>query len=416
MTQSDSTLVRWIPFAIVSALFFQITASTFTSLGVAFAYMVPEMQWTNAEATLGFTILALLVGIAGQVPALTIRYIGIAGTFLLGGAIMAIGFTFLATTNDLTTFYLGAGFAGLGYTLCGSVPALYVINQWLPDRRSFAIGAYFTIGGLGGIVGPSFVPAIVALTGSWRDHWWTMGGTIILLVTIASIFIRDRGEVSTLDEKQAPKEEKLSNNVYRTTTSWSFWDTVKTPQYAIIVAAMTMTLFGGVTMNAVATLHMGNMGVAVAFAAGALSAHQAVNSAARGLGGLLATRIDAKWLLVAALAAETIGMIALAYADNPLTIAIFAIGEGFGFGMCIFATAILLLNYFGPENNPALFGTMHFFTTLAAIGPYVGGLMGDTFGGFGTVFLIYAGVLSVVLAAAIWMKSPVKPDAVITAD
>ncbi len=410
MSDASPGYYRWIPFGIVSALFLFITASTFTSLGVVFPFMVEELGLDYTQAGLGFTILALMVGLAGQLPAWTIRKIGIKGTFLTGGAAMGLGFGLLATTQGLYPYLIGAGLAGLGYTQLASVPGIYVINRWVPDRQSFAIGAYFTIGGLGGIIGPSMVPAIVALTESWRYHWWVMCVSVVVLSVGAALLIRNMPAGYDDEGGTPPKEEKLSARVYRTKVSWTFRDAVRTPQFAIISIAMTVTLFAAVTMNSWAATHMGNMGVSIAFAAGALSAHQAVNSLARALGGALATKIDPKWLLVAALAAEVVGMIALAYADDPVTIAIFAIGEGFGYGMCLFATAVLLLNYFGPDNNPELFGTLHLLTSVAAAGPILGGYFGDTFGSFGGLFLVYAGVLCLVLIASILMKPPVKAD------
>lgn len=410
MSKPQSGLYRWVPVVLVSALFFHITASTFTSLGVVFPYMIQDVPLSYSQLGTGFTVLALAVGLAGQLPAWTIRVIGIKGTFLSGGVLMAAGFTGLAMAEGFYSFAIGAALAGLGYVQLGSVPGVYVINRWVPDRQSFAIGAYFTVGGLGGIVGPSMVPAIVALTDSWRYHWWVMLGSMIVLVLLAVLLVRSLPPGYDDEGGEPPKQEKLSDRVYRTTVNWKFRDAIRTPQFAIITAAMTMTLFGAVTMNSWAATHMGNMGVSIAFAAGALSAHQAVNSASRALGGILATRIDPKWLLVAALGAETIGMIALAYADDPVTIAIFAVGEGFGYGMCLLTTAVLLLNYFGPEDNPELFGTLHLFTSVAAAGPILGGFIGDTFGEFGGLFLAYAAVLALVMIAAAWMKPPVKKD------
>lgn len=405
-----ATWTRWVPFAIVSALFLFITAATFTSLGVVFPFMVEELKLSYKEAGFGFTILATMVGLAGQAPAWTIKQFGIKGTFAAAGLIMGTGLWLLATAQGLLPFYVGAGLAGIGYALFGSVPALYVINRWLPDRQSFAIGAYFTIGGLGGIIGPALVPWVVETIGSWRDFWWVMLTVMVILTIIAILFVKDKPAVEVDAGEGETKEEKLAPGIYRTRVSWSFRAAARTPQYAIIVIAMSVTLFCGVTMNAWAATHMTNMGIPIAIAALALSGHQAVNSLARAVGGYLATRIDPKWLLVVALAAEVVGMIALAYADDPVTIAIFAIGEGLGFGLCLFATAILLLNYFGPKNNPELFGTLHLFTTVAAAGPALGGLFGDTFGSFSGLFLIYAAVLGIVLVAAIWMKPPVPPE------
>jgi len=86
------------------------------------------------------------------------------------------------------------------------------------------------------------------------------------------------------------------------------------------------------------------------------------------------TRIDPKWLLVSALVAEIIGMLALATADNMTMMVLFAVGEGYGFGMCLFSTTILLVNYYGPKEAPKSMGMMHLITTVAMVGPVLGAL------------------------------------------
>ena len=121
---------RWLLFAIVSALFFHITASTFTSLGVVFVFMVQELSWNFTEAGFGFTLLSVLVGLSGTVPAWTLRKIGIKATFGVGGALMALAFGLLATTTGLYQYLVGASILGVGYTMCAAVPGLHILNNW----------------------------------------------------------------------------------------------------------------------------------------------------------------------------------------------------------------------------------------------------------------------------------------------
>ena len=79
--------------------------------------------------------------------------------------------------------------------------------------------------------------------------------------------------------------------------------------------------------------------------------------------------------------------------------------------MCLLSTAVLLVNYFGPRDNPEILGTMHLFTTLAALARVMGGYIGDTFGSFAIVFQSYSVVLLVVLVFAIFMRPPRKSPA-----
>ena len=400
----------WINFALVSLLFFQVTAATFASLGVALPYMIEEMSWSWSGAGLGFSMLSFMVGIASRIPSWTLTKMGARATFGIGGVIMVIGLMLMATTTGLNQYVVGAGLAGLGYTSCALIPGVAVINQWLPHRRSVAIGAYMMIGGLGGVAGPFFVTSVVAATGSWRWHWWLMAGLIGFLTVLAVVLLKSRPAIADEDAESELSAEGHSDNVFMTRFEWHFKDVIRTPQYYIIVAAMTMTLFGGVTTNSWAVSHMGNLGVLLAIAAGALSAQALVNASSRAFGGILATSVDPKWLLASALVGEVIGMLALSHADNMTMIVLFAIGEGYGFGMCMFATTILLVNYYGPKEAPKTMGTMYLITTVAMFGPVLGGYVADRYGGFAGVFQAYAAVLALILVAVVMMRPPELAD------
>lgn len=405
---------RWLKFALVSAIFFQVTAATFTSLGVVLPFMIEEMSWTWSGAGLGFSVLSFMVGIASRLPSWMLHNYGTRATFGVGGATMTAGLVLMATTSGLNQYLAGAGLAGLGYTLCALVPGVAVIQQWLPHRRSFAIGAYMMIGGLGGAAGPQIVTSIMATTGSWRMHWILMAASTALLAILSVVFLKSPADHSPDDKASNVDVEVHSDNVYVTDSNWRYADAVRTPQFFVIVAALTITLFGGVTTNSWAVSHMGNLGIAITVAAGALSAQALINSSSRAFGGILATRVDPKWLLAWALAAEIVGMLALSFADNSTMIVLFALGEGFGFGMCMFATTVLLINYFGPKEAPKTMGTMYLISTIAMLGPVLGGYVADTVGGFEWVFRSYAFAMAICLVAVALMKPPTRASAPVT--
>ena len=398
---------RWWQFIIASLFFFFITAATFSSLGVVLPYMIEEFSWSWSEAGTGFSLLALMVGLAGTLPAWTIRRFGIRATYIIGSAVMACGFILIAAGAGLYRFWAGAGLLGVGFALCATVPGIHLINDWLPDRRSFAIGLYMTLGGLGAVAGPPIVTSIVGLTDSWRIHWWSMTAAVLALMVLAGAFVSRRStEQNGAGAAGAPGEEETSGKVFKTTSDWRYRDALRTPQYYVIVAALTLTLFCTLTMNSWAFTHLGMLGISTALATLALSADGLANALSRALGGALATRIDPKWLLVAALIGEMVGMLALSVADNPVALFVFALGEGFGFGVCFLATALLLLNYFGEKDNPELLGTMNFLTTAAMIGPVLAGYIAGRAGGFSLPFQINAALLLVMLVFVIGMKPP----------
>ncbi|MFT5132831.1 MAG: OFA family oxalate/formate antiporter-like MFS transporter [Gammaproteobacteria bacterium] len=401
------TIERWFLFGIVSFIFFLIIGATFGSLGVALPSMLLELGWSWPQAGTGFTILALLTGITALIPAWMLRRFGIKSTYGTGGLVMTCGFVLLATCHSITQFYLATALLGYGFSHCATVPAVHMLNNWMPDKRSLAIGWYMTIGGLGGVAGPLLVTSVESATGSWRMYWWLVAASMFLITLVAVIFVKAEPDRKLKDEEVAdPLFEKQSERVYKTATDWNYRDVVLCPQYYVIVAAMSMTLFCTVTMSAWAVVHMGTFGVSTAIAATAMSSQALLNAASRAFGGILATRIDPKWLLVSALLAEVIGMMGLSIADNPVMIALFVFGEGYGFGMCLFATTILLFNYFGPKQNPEILGTLNLITTVAMVGPVLAGYIGYTYGGFGIVFQGYAFFLLLIAVAVAMMRPP----------
>ncbi|HEX2760370.1 MAG TPA: hypothetical protein VHM27_07640, partial [Rhizomicrobium sp.] len=102
----------WMTLLLVSALFFIITATTFSSLGLALGAMVGEMKWSYSQAGTGFSLLAILCGITSYIPAALIRRFGVRVNFLCGAAVMALAFALLAHAGSLAIYYVGASLAG----------------------------------------------------------------------------------------------------------------------------------------------------------------------------------------------------------------------------------------------------------------------------------------------------------------
>ena len=389
---------RWLLFAVISAIYFTISAATFSSLGIVLPYMIRELSWTWSQAGIGFSLLALLVGLASALPAWTIRRFGIAATYGGGGVIMVIGFALLALSSGIYSYQVAAALLGLGFALCAVVPAVYLLNGWMPEKRSSVIGAYMTIGGLGAVAGPLGANGFMVATHSWRLYWCAMAIVMLALTLLALVFVKS--PPTEFSAGQGP------DRAYRYPKDWRFRDAIRTPQYWVISLSMTATLLCVLTTSSCAPAHMGALGISAGVAAAVLSTNGAVGALSRYLGGALATRIDPKWLLVAGLVGEGLGMAALSVADNRFALGIFAVAEGFGFGMCLLATTLLLVNYFGPSESPEIYGTFNLITTLAMIGPYVAGLIKDVFGGFGGLFQGYAVFMLLIVAMAAAMRPP----------
>lgn len=392
----------WASLAALGALFFLITAGTFTSLGVVLPDMVAALKWDWARAGLGFTLMGVACGLASYAPALTIRRLGVKATLLLGGLISAAGFVCLHVVHGVGLYWAGTILAGVGFALVAIIPGTYVLARVF-ESRSAAFGLYFTIGALGGVAGPWFYFAVKALAGDWRAYWLVLAVATPLVAALAAAIVPGgRAELAVAataaDEEDAP--------VFRTRTDWPVRAALRTPQFWIVTAAYTVYLLCETTVNGVSVAHLTQRGIDPTVAGGMLSLQALVNAAARGLGGAAGERIDPRRLVIFALASVAVGVAALALARSYPLMLLYAVGVGVGYGVSSLAATVLLLNYFGPKRNLELFSIMCLVSTLAAAGPWLGGMARDRLGGFEAAFWIFAALALAVLGATALMRPP----------
>jgi OFA family oxalate/formate antiporter-like MFS transporter len=385
----------WLTLALMSALFFIITAVTYASLGLALPAMVSELHWSWTEAGTGFGLLGLFNGITSAIPATLIRRFGVRACLLAGSAVMALAFLCLAHTDGLPMYFAGASLAGLGFTLLDSVPGTYLLSR-LFARPSFSFGLFFTIGGLGGVAGPLLYLLVTDHAASWRDYWMVAGALVVLTGIAAALLVDAKTDVGGTAEA----DPDIS------TESWTLRAALQTRQFWIIAAAYAAFLFCGITANTVSVAHLTQHGVLAAIAISMMSVEGLLNSGARLAGGILNRFVGAKTLLAVSLASLIIGLLALGTARDVPMMLVYAAGIGIGYGLTFFAATILLLDYFGRGPYLELFATVNLIATVGAVAPTLAGLTRDQTGSFTPFFVGLSVLVALVLVLVVTMRAP----------
>ncbi|MEP6830752.1 MAG: MFS transporter [Rhizomicrobium sp.] len=385
----------WVTLAAVSAVFFFITATTFSSLGVVLPAMIGELHWSWGGAGTGFSLLGVATGVTATVPASLIRRFGVRTTLVAGSLVMAAAFACLALTQGLPLYFLGCVLMGLGFALLATVPGTYLLTRLYPNP-SFAFGLYFTVGGLGGVAGPILYLWVTAVSQNWRAYWLVS----LLIVTITGLLSAVLVDVKTdLSQSADGKAGTVSGD-------WPVKAALRTRQFAILAAAYSIFLFVGITVNAVSVAHLMGRGVTAAVAASMMSTEALINAGARMAGGVLVRWIGAKILLLLSLTMLLVGLVALSAAHDLPLMLIYATGIGVGYGLTFFASTILLLNYFGRTPNLELFAIVNLISTVGSGGPAFAGFVADHTGSFVPAFTILEGLVVLVLIAVAFMHRP----------
>jgi MFS family permease len=404
----------WLLLGALSLLLFLITASTFSSLGVVLPAMIKENGWGFGPAFLGFTFLGAFCGASSKLPAILIRKIGVRGTIVAGSAVMVAGFACLAASPGLAVYLVGTALLGVGYQMMALIPGTHVLSM-LFKKRALPFGIYFTIGSLGGVVGPWMaVSGMEMAHGGWRPYWWAQAIASIVVGALCAALVGGRAwlEAAAVETDKAVAEDiqsaPVNAKVYRTATDWTVKEAIRTPQFYVILAAYFAHLLGGVTAVSLAPTHFSELGVVSAVAVAAISLESLMQVVARMGGGLLGDRIDPRWLLAGAQGMMAIGLLALAHATTWPLLMLFAVGVGVGFGLTVLAVSILLLNYYGRKNNLEIFSLVCLVGAVSALGPVVGGVMRDRLGSFVPTFQVCAAIIGVIFVAALFMRPPRK--------
>lgn len=405
---SSERIHPWITFAAYSLIFFLVSAGSFSSMGVVLPAMVREMRWTWAQAGMGYTILGVACGLASFAPAILIRHIGLRATLLCGTAVLVAGFAVLATTHQVMSYLAGALLVGAAFSLTSTVPGTHVLTN-LFERRAMVLGAYFTVGALGGVAGPMIYVVIQTLHAGWRAYWvvFAIAAALLGLFAIIATPRPPRHETTVAAAPEQVDPGALIEGLH----DWTVARALGKVQFYVIVGGYTMYLLVNTTAHGFAVEHLTERGIRPALAAAMLSLEALIGAAISLVGGIAGERMSPRGLLIFALAALTIGMIGLAEARGIVLMLVYAVGMGIGFGLTFLASTVLLFNYFGRKANLELYSIMCLMSTFAAAGPAVGGWARDAFGGFTPLFLTCAAGSALTMAAAVFMTPPVfKPD------
>ena len=393
----------WVTFSALSALFFLVSAATFSSLGVVLPAMVRELNWNWTQAGLGYTLLGVACGLSSVLAAMCVRRLGVRGTLLSGTALLIGGFGSLAITNGVWLYLTGTVLLGVAFSLAATVPGTHVLTG-LFKRQSTVIGAYFTIGALGGVAGP-LLYVVIAPEFGWRAYWWVFvaASAVTGLFAVASIPEHLNRSTPDLAHPEPIEPAELIGGL----KDWTVRHALATSQFYVIVGAYTMYLLINTTAHGFAVQHLVEHGVSANAAAEMLSVEALIGAGVAVVGGIIGEKVSAKTLLIVALVALIAGMTGLAEAYGVTLMVVYAIGVGIGFGLCFVASTMLLLKYFGRPAYLELYSIMCLLSTTAALGPAVGGWAHDTLGSFAGVFHICSFAAFVMLAATIFMHPPV---------
>lgn len=305
---------------------------------------------------------------------------------LIGGIMVGIGMIasgFATSTGFLVVTYGLVFGLGLGMTYGTAVSSCM---KFFPDKRGLIGGIITAIYGLGSVILPPVITAIVSVSSAAAA--FKIIGVVFLLVIGGCSFLMEQCPADFVPEGWTPPASaKKSSTVDR---NWK--EMLGTPVFYVMLLLFTCGAFSGMMVISQASAVATNLvGMTALMASTAVSALAIFNAAGRILAGLLSDRIGRiNTLTIAALVAVCgLFLLYLTGEGGYLTfyIGIACVGLSFGSFMGVYPG--FTADQFGAKNNSVNYGIM--FIGLAAAGYFGPSVMRNIYstdGAYARAFLI----------------------------
>ncbi len=347
------------------------------SLGLLVGSLQTQFGWSRAQIMLALTWLTLTSVPAMPIVGRLIDRFGARRVLLPSIAVLAV--TLAAVPFCVASrWHFYACFALAGFLTVGtqSVSYIRILSSWFDRRRGLAIGIAASGLGLGYLVVPMIVQAVLSVE-DWPAVYWAMAA-LVGFVSLPLMYAVVRND--------PPSDEARSGTVgaaARASGGMLLAEALRTREFWLIAAGIFIaaTVFNSMlpTMAPMLT----DRGMTAESAAFAVSIMGLAMFISRISVGYLIDVVFAPVVAAAVFALSTVGLILLAAESSGAVAVLAAFLIGLGFGAETDLMGVLVSRYFGLKAFGQIYGIMlAIFVIATGSGPYLAGLAYEAQGSY----------------------------------
>jgi MFS family permease len=352
------------------------------SFGVFFTPMEAEFQASRTGTSVFFAITGMLFYFFGSITGRLSDRFGPRRIVAAGAVIMGAGLTLTAAAPQMWIGYLtyGAG-AGIGAS-CAYIPTLALVGGWFIRHRTAALGLAAAGTGCGTLLMPP-VAAVMIQAYGWRTTYALFGAGSFVLLLLCATFTR-RPPLAQVGKATSLRCVVRSRPFALLYASWVFATT------GLVMSMVFLSPFAHAT------------GASPLAASALISIVGGTSILGRGgIGFISRTASPVKLYKLSVLVMAASYLLWLPFTGYAWLVA-FAATLGFGYGLRIALTPVVLIEFFGLSNLGAVLGVFFTASSISAVcGPLVAGLIIDQSGSYqlGVAFALVMGVLGFIAVA-----------------
>jgi MFS family permease len=387
-------------------------------LQYTFGVLIPEIElstgWSRTRLSGLYSMYLFVYSVLGAFTGRLSDRIGPRRVIAAGGLLFGLGWISLATFRGFWPVAIGfCGVAAIGMS-ASFVPCSATVIKWFSARRGAALSLAISGAGLGGLVFPPVVNALIGVIG-WRV-------TVVVLATLVG------GWVIYSSHWMAASPEAMGSNIgdelRRRARSGSHQSTPEREPYLVTEVSSKLSealrtpdfwIIGAMFMSSwfvvfVPIVHLApfvtSLGGSPALAAIALSAIGLGGLIGRVFSGPAADRLGEIPIVIAMMLLQVAVYLIFATSGSFLLIIIAAIVFGAGYGGTVTLFSAIVGSRFGRLNAGSILGALFIGAAAAsAAGPLMAGALYDRTGGYQGTFIIgaIANTAAAILGTALYV-------------
>lgn len=373
-------------------------------IGILYAWSVfkqslVEQGWTNADASMPYTVATICFALSLLVAGNLQDKIGPRKVLIFGVICCAVGMILSSFASSPTTLLLSFGLitgSGIGFGYACLAPAAM---KWFHPSKKGLVNGFIAAGfGLAAVYLAPLTSHLILSYGINTSFLILGIGILIIAVPLACTINNPPSDY----QAQAPAGYLAKKNDVNVDMQWR--DMLKTPQfyslwlmYALASSAGLM-IIGNITSIAVKQSDLTQTAFLVVVLA-------IFNSGGRIVAGILSDKIGGIKTLMLAFMLQGVNMMMFATYDNELTLMIGAAAAGVGYGTLLAVFPSITADYYGLKNYGGNYGVLYTAWGVSGfVGPVVAAMAVDMTGNYVLAYSICAAMLAVAVVLAFITK------------
>lgn len=373
--------------------------------------LITDWHWTNVEASLPYTVYAIMIALAMLIGGRLQDKVGPRFSVTIGALLMGAGLTSCSFSHNPLLTVIAYSIAGIGAGICYATTMPTIIKWFPPEKKGLVTGIV--------VSGSGLAPIYVSLIANWLLENYGISATFLILgigmsssLLMMSLFMKNP-PIGYIPPSTVTPVSKPVHLIKQSTNDMQWREMIRTSTFCklwlmyFFASSAGLMIIGHITTIAKKQAHWEQGFYLVVLVA-------VFNTLGRMIAGFLSdkygriTIMKSVFLLLA---------INLSFFSNYTTPVLLAVGTGIiglCYGTCPALFPLTIADFFGTKNLGANYGVL--FTawgSAALLGPVIAGLAVDMTGTYSMAYLLSALLLFGTFLLSTSIKEGNKQEAII---